>query len=94
MRLCPGEVLHFSEDPTITVFRPHVAATARQPEAYVRAVLIPPAVPARDGLDGPRHHPRRPGPRPRARRGRARASTRTRASSSASCPPSTTSGRR
>jgi hypothetical protein len=31
-------VLHFSEDPSITVFRPHVAATARQPEAYVWAV--------------------------------------------------------
>ncbi|MGH3167971.1 MAG: DUF6886 family protein [Trebonia sp.] len=38
MRPQPGEVLHFSEDPTITVFRPHVAATARQPEAYVWAV--------------------------------------------------------
>jgi hypothetical protein len=31
-------VLHFSEDPTITRFVPHVAATARQPEAYVWAV--------------------------------------------------------
>ena len=38
MRPRPGEVLHFSEDPTITLFRPHVAATARQPEAYVWAV--------------------------------------------------------
>jgi hypothetical protein len=38
MRPQPGEVLHFSEDPTITVFRPHVAATARQAEAYVWAV--------------------------------------------------------
>ncbi|WP_031523194.1 DUF6886 family protein [Streptomyces sp. NRRL F-5123] len=38
MRPRPGEVLHFSEDPTITVFRPHVAATAQQPEAYVWAV--------------------------------------------------------
>ncbi|MFG1806112.1 DUF6886 family protein [Streptomyces sp. NPDC049040] len=38
MRPRPGEVLHFSEDPTITFFRPHVAATARQPEAYVWAV--------------------------------------------------------
>jgi len=35
MRPAPGEVLHFSEDPTITRFEPHVAATARQPEAYV-----------------------------------------------------------
>lgn len=38
MRPEPGQVLHFSEDPTITRFRPHVAATARQPEAYVWAV--------------------------------------------------------
>ncbi|WP_121006789.1 DUF6886 family protein [Saccharothrix australiensis] len=38
MRPGPGEVLHFSEDPTITRFVPHVAATARQPEAYVWAV--------------------------------------------------------
>jgi hypothetical protein len=38
MRPQPGEVLHFSEDPTITVFHPHVAATAQQPEAYVWAV--------------------------------------------------------
>ena len=38
MRPLPGEVLHFSEDPTITRFSPHVAATARQPEAYVWAV--------------------------------------------------------
>ncbi|MGW0245779.1 DUF6886 family protein [Nocardia goodfellowii] len=34
----PGEVLHFSEDPTITRFVPHIAPTARQPEAYVWAV--------------------------------------------------------
>ncbi|MFC4470700.1 DUF6886 family protein [Streptomyces xiangluensis] len=38
MRPRPGEVLHFSEDPTITEFRPHVAATAQQTEAYVWAV--------------------------------------------------------
>jgi hypothetical protein len=38
MRPAPGEVLHFSEDPTITRFAPHVASTARQPEAYVWAV--------------------------------------------------------
>jgi hypothetical protein len=38
MRPTPGEVLHFSEDPTITRFLPHVAPTARQPEAYVWAV--------------------------------------------------------
>jgi hypothetical protein len=38
MRPEPDEVLHFSEDPTITRFVPHVAATARQPDAYVWAV--------------------------------------------------------
>jgi hypothetical protein len=38
MRPAPGEVVHFSEDPTITRFEPHVAATAQQPEAYVWAV--------------------------------------------------------
>jgi hypothetical protein len=38
MRPPPGEVLHFSEDPAITDFAPHVAATAQQPEAYVWAV--------------------------------------------------------
>ncbi|WP_129843578.1 DUF6886 family protein [Streptomyces sp. RFCAC02] len=38
MRPGPQEVLHFSEDPAIPVFRPHVAATARQSEPYVWAV--------------------------------------------------------
>jgi Family of unknown function (DUF6886) len=38
MRPEPGQVLHFSEDPTITRFVPHVAATARQSEAFVWAV--------------------------------------------------------
>jgi len=38
MRPGPGEVLHFSEDPGITRFVPHVAATAVRPEAYVWAV--------------------------------------------------------
>jgi uncharacterized protein DUF6886 len=38
MRPEPGQVLHFSEDPTIERFVPHVAATAQQPEAYVWAV--------------------------------------------------------
>lgn len=38
MRPESGQVLHFSEDPTITHFAPHVAATAQQPEAYVWAV--------------------------------------------------------
>jgi hypothetical protein len=34
----PGELLHFSEDPSIRQFVPHVAATAREPEAYVWTV--------------------------------------------------------
>ena len=34
----PGELLHFSEDPAIPHFVPHVAATAQQPEAYVWTV--------------------------------------------------------
>ena len=34
----PGELLHFSEDPSIRHFAPHVAATALQPEAYVWTV--------------------------------------------------------
>jgi hypothetical protein len=38
MRPEPGQVLHFSEDPTITRFVPHVAATARQSDPYVWAV--------------------------------------------------------
>ncbi|MET1008029.1 MAG: DUF6886 family protein [Propionibacteriaceae bacterium] len=38
MRPEPGTVLHFSEDPDISVFRPHVAKTAQVGEAYVWAV--------------------------------------------------------
>jgi hypothetical protein len=38
MRPEPGQVLHFSEDPTITRFIPHVAPTSIQPDAYVWAV--------------------------------------------------------
>jgi hypothetical protein len=38
MRPEPGQVMHFSEDPTITRFVPHMAATQRQPQAYVWAV--------------------------------------------------------
>jgi hypothetical protein len=38
MRPEPGQVLHFSEDPTITRFVPHVAVTAQQRVAYVWAV--------------------------------------------------------
>ena len=34
----PGEVLHFSEDPTIARFVPHVAATADEPDPLVWAV--------------------------------------------------------
>ncbi|MCW2737452.1 DUF6886 family protein [Nocardioides sp.] len=34
----PGELLHFSEDPSIRHFAPHVAATAQQPAAYVWTV--------------------------------------------------------
>jgi len=38
MRPGKGEVLHFSEDPTITRFVPHIAPTAAEKEAYVWAV--------------------------------------------------------
>jgi hypothetical protein len=38
MRPVPGEVLHFSEDPTITRFAPHVAATSGTDIPYVWAV--------------------------------------------------------
>ncbi|GAA3344502.1 hypothetical protein GCM10020358_48050 [Amorphoplanes nipponensis] len=38
MRPTAGQVLHFSEDPRITHFEPHVAATARQSEPYVWAL--------------------------------------------------------
>jgi hypothetical protein len=38
MRPEPGQVLHFSEDPTITHFVPHVAATSALPDPYVWAV--------------------------------------------------------
>ncbi len=38
MRPEPGQVLHFSEDPAITRFVPHLAATAQQPGEYVWAV--------------------------------------------------------
>jgi hypothetical protein len=44
MRPAAGEVLHFSEDPTIELFVPHVSATAAEPEAYVWAL---------DGLQAP-----------------------------------------
>lgn len=38
MRPGPGELLHFSDEPDIGVFHPHVAATARETAAYVWAV--------------------------------------------------------
>ncbi|WP_439656184.1 DUF6886 family protein [Lentzea sp. HUAS TT2] len=38
MRPEPGQVLHFSEDPSITRFVPHRAVTARQDDEYVWAV--------------------------------------------------------
>ncbi|MEV1292890.1 DUF6886 family protein [Pseudonocardia sp. NPDC049635] len=38
MRPGTGQVLHFSEDPTITRFAPRVAPTSRQAGAYVWAV--------------------------------------------------------
>jgi hypothetical protein len=38
MRPASGEVLHFSENPTITRFIPHVAPTSREREPYVWAV--------------------------------------------------------
>jgi hypothetical protein len=43
MRPEPGQVLHFSEDPTITRFVPHVAATAVvPPPAFASRPMIPP----------------------------------------------------
>lgn len=38
MRPAAGEVLHFSEDPTIELFVPHVARTAAEKDPYVWAV--------------------------------------------------------
>jgi len=38
VRPSAGELRHFSEDPCITVFAPHVAATAREQQPYVWAV--------------------------------------------------------
>jgi hypothetical protein len=38
VRPVPGEVLHFSEHPTITRFVPHVASTSSETEPYVWAV--------------------------------------------------------
>ncbi|MGA5303232.1 DUF6886 family protein [Nucisporomicrobium flavum] len=38
MRPVAGQVLHFSEDPHIARFEPHVAATAAEPDPYVWAL--------------------------------------------------------
>jgi hypothetical protein len=38
MRPRPGQVLHFSEDPTITRFEPHLAPTSELTEPYVWTV--------------------------------------------------------
>ncbi|GIE99046.1 DUF6886 family protein [Paractinoplanes rishiriensis] len=38
MRPAAGEYLHFSEDPTIDLFVPHVAATSAEKDPYVWAV--------------------------------------------------------
>ncbi len=38
VRPSADEVLHFSEDPSITLFVPHIAATAREADPYVWAV--------------------------------------------------------
>ena len=38
MRPAPGEVLHFSEDPTIDIFRPRLAPTSVMTTPYVWAV--------------------------------------------------------
>ncbi|UED88113.1 DUF6886 family protein [Streptomyces profundus] len=38
MRPATGEVLHFSEDPDIRIFRPHLSASAQRMEALVWAV--------------------------------------------------------
>lgn len=38
MRPRTGEVLHFSEDPTIRRFAPHIAPTSHEPDEYVWAV--------------------------------------------------------
>ena len=62
MRPPPGQVLHFSEDPAIARFVPHVAASARQPEAYVWAV---------DAIQAPAYWFPRDCPRAMAWRGRS-----------------------
>lgn len=38
MKPAPGQVLHFSEDPTIIEFAPHVAPTSNEKDAFVWAV--------------------------------------------------------
>jgi len=38
VRPAPGEALHFSEDPAIEVFHPHLSPTSSLSESYVWAV--------------------------------------------------------
>jgi hypothetical protein len=65
MRPDPGQVLHFSEDPTIERFEPHVAPTSSMREPYVWAVdalrapgyWFPRACPRAMAWKGPRTTP-------------------------------------
>lgn len=65
MRPEPGQVLHFSEDPTIERFVPHVASTSQLREPYVWAVgaercpdyWFPRACPRAMAWKGPRTTP-------------------------------------
>ncbi|MGH3587361.1 MAG: DUF6886 family protein [Pseudonocardia sp.] len=78
MRPRPGEVLHFSEDPTISRFEPHVAATAVRSEPYVwgsglrpvPGLLVSSRLSACHGMGHGNIHPRRPRPDPAAWRRR------------------------
>ena len=73
MRPRLGEVLHFSEDPQITEFVPHVARTATDQTPYVWAVdavegarlLVPSRLPAGHGLVNAEHDGGRPAADPR-----------------------------
>jgi hypothetical protein len=72
----PGQVLHFSEDPSITRFEPHVAATTTLRGPLVWAVdaarspgyWFPRNCPAGHGLGTARHGAGRPRRHPRAGR--------------------------
>jgi hypothetical protein len=54
MRPEPGQVIHFSEDPTITRFHPHVARTA----SSRRRMCGPSTIAAHPTIGFPRHCPR------------------------------------